>query len=186
MTCHYPDLGSAYADLQPVRSIYAFSNNPQKHSHHVDIRNKNNNAKNCARTHLKTISTTQIWVARAARQQYGPSALDRFSDAILWETTFGVRVAKCNLFSQAIAFVSCVELTLSSLWNPYCTRRHCDRLDFSRSLGPPPREERGLISRTAAGNRALHCDSITQNIITGRRLERWVGLSGMYSLHPGR
>ena len=186
MTCHYPDLGSAYADLQPVRSIYAFSNNPQKHSHHVDIRNKNNNAKNCARTHLKTISTTQIWVARVARQQYGPSALDRFSDAISQETTVGVRVAKCRMFSQAIAFVSCVELTLSSLWNPYCTRRHCDRLDFPRSLGPPPREERGLISRTAAGNLALHCDSITQNIITARRLERWVGLSGMYSLHPGR
>ena len=73
------------------------------------------NAKNCARTHLKTISTTQIWVARVARQQYGPSAIDRFSDAISWETTFGVRVAKCNLFSQAIAFVSSVELTLSSL-----------------------------------------------------------------------
>ena len=115
MTCHYPDLSSAYVDLQPMRSIYAFSNNPQKHSHHVDIRNKTNNAKNCARTHLKTISTTQIWVARVARQQYGPSALDRFSDAISWETTFGVRVAKCNLFSQAIAFVSSVELTLSSL-----------------------------------------------------------------------
>ena len=88
------------------------------HSHHVDIRNKRNkydNAKNCARTHLKTISTTQIWVARVARQQYGPSALDRFSDAISQETTVGVRVAKCRMFSQAIAFVSCVELTLSSL-----------------------------------------------------------------------
>ena len=115
MTCHYPDLSSAYVDLQPMRSIYAFSNNPQKYSHHVDIRNKTNSAKNCARTHLKTISTTQIWVARVARQQYGPPALDRFSDAISWETTFGVRVAKCNLFSQAIAFVSSVELTLSSL-----------------------------------------------------------------------
>ena len=154
MTCHYPDLSSAYVDLQPMRSIYAFSNNPKKHSHHVDIRNKTNNAKNCARTHLKTISTTQIWVARVARQQYGPSAIDRFSDAISWETTFGVRVAKCNLFSQAIAFVSCVELTPSSLWNPYCTWRHYDRLDLRRSLGPPPREACGLISRTAAGNRA--------------------------------
>ena len=145
------------ADFQPMRSIYAFSNNPQKHSHHVDIRNKRNkydNAKNCARTHLKTISTTQIWVARVARQQYGPSALDRFSDAISRETTVGVRVAKCRLFSQAIAFVSCVELTLSSLWNPYCTWRHYDRLDLRRSLGPPPREACGLISRTAADNQA--------------------------------
>ena len=68
MTCHYPNLSSAYADLQPMRSIYAFSNNPKKHSHHVDIRNKNNDAKNCAVIHLKTISTTQIWVARVARQ----------------------------------------------------------------------------------------------------------------------
>ena len=76
--------------------VYVYLNDPKKHSHHVDIRNKNNNGKNCARTHLKTISTTQIWVARVVRQQYGPSALDRFSGGISRETIVGVRDAKCR------------------------------------------------------------------------------------------